>query len=151
MTPEELQRRLRRLPLGGSLVVKRDRTWATRHGRHPDAFQVWDFGHTSGRPECILSIERDGLPIELSEAVVARLARAQLFHNGRASAVDEQVDEYEREERENDLARHRILDEGREERRDRVYHGLGKLRYWGVNKAKLPCASPKSSPQSVTA
>jgi len=155
MSPEGFQKRLRNLPLGGDLVVKRDPHYAARYGYHPDAYQIWDRGRVSGRPYCVLVAQLRGRPVELDDRIYERVARMQVQHNGRPSWADEKVREFQHADEQTDLERDRIFHDTWNERVDvkgKIRSMFGKTRKWDLNQARLPepCDSPSSSPQSGT-
>lgn len=153
MSPEELQRRLRQLPLGGELFVKRDSVYAARHRFHPDAYQVWDVERVSRRPYCVLVVQRRGHPAELDDRIVERVARMQVSHNGRESWADEKVREFQHADEETERNRDKVFNHAWKEKVDvpgRVRSLFKKSKRHKLNKSHLPCASPSSSQQSAT-
>jgi hypothetical protein len=155
MSPEGFQKRLRTLPLGGDLVVKRDPHYAVRHGYHPDAYQIWDKGRVSGRPYCVLVAQLRGVPVELDDRIYARVARMQVQHNGRPGWVDDKVREFMDADEQTDVERDRVFHETWKDRidvRGKVRSMFGKTKKWALNKSILPetCASQNSSPPSGT-
>jgi hypothetical protein len=155
MSPEGFQKRLRHLPLGGDLFVKRDPHYAVRHGFHPDSYQIWDLERVSRRPYCVLVAEKNGYPVELDDRIYERLARMQVQHGGRQGWVDDQVRQFEHADEQNERDRDKLFKDTWSERIDvpgRVRSIFGKTKKWALNNSKLPepCDSPSSSLPSAT-
>lgn len=141
MSPQELERRLRALPGGSSLTVKRDPRWAQLNKLHPDAWQVWDKGIVTGRPIFVLSceLESTGVPCELTQRIVDLIHRSFVKHGGRKSWIDE----LERKEIEREQAPERRLSaqmaEAKEAVREPLYHRAGHFKHWNLNRS-MRCA-----------
>lgn len=156
MSPEELQRRLRNLPLGGELFVKRDSLHAARYNYHPDAYQIWDRERVSGRPYCVLVCQKRGKPVPLDDRIVRLMAEKQIKHNGEEAELDRQMRKFRDEDERLDMERDRRFASAWGEKIDvpgRVRSRMGRTKKWKLNSSVLPesCASPNSSKQSATA
>lgn len=142
MSPQELQRRLRALPGGSSLSVKRDSHFARLHKLHPDAWQIWDKGHTTGRPIFVLSceLERTGGPCELDDRIVNLIARSFLKHGGRKSWIDELEREVNAKEEAEERARHQQVLDAKHSALEPLYHRAGHFKHWALDGTMKPCA-----------
>lgn len=98
MSPEGLEKELRRRLGLSSIEVRLDRRWAFENGKHPDALQVWDSGVQSGRPYCVMVLTHRGLPRAPGEWVFERMfkMRAEAIHQGRQSWAEDSVKDYGR-------------------------------------------------------
>lgn len=152
MSPEELQRRLRALPNGGELFVQRNREWAVKHRRHPDAYQVWDREVVTRKPYCVISIEIDDAPAALDDRVVGRIAK--MLRDAAGRRRDAWLDEITRKQRDDTQALEDSAINGAMERidadKDKAFHAAGWKRHWGLSRCDLPTSSTASATRSTT-
>jgi hypothetical protein len=135
VSPERFIRELRgRLALS-DLKLRRDPAWAARRGFHPEAWQVWDRGTSSGEPYCMFVAQsKRGLPVPLCERVLEDIVRqtAAQAHHGRTGWVDEMERmELDRVKRRKQAEERRIEEESRKAWDSLVWPT------WGLNRESV--------------
>lgn len=137
MSPEGLQKELRRILNTSSIEVKKDPAWAVRNRHHPHALQVWDKGVQTGKPYVVAVLENSrGYPCEPGPQFFSNMWKmlADNIHRGRPGWADKQEfdarDHTEWVERENDRRFHeRVSAE-----RGRIFSMLGHNKYWSLDR-----------------
>lgn len=140
MTPEALQKELRRILKTQSITVKKDPAWAAANGHHPHALQVWDKGVVSGEPYIVAVLERNGVPHEPGPLFFQRLweMHADNVHRGRKGWAEKmRFDARDRQEFEERKHSERLR-ERLESQRGKAMSLLGCGKYWSLNRSMIP-------------